>query len=142
MGSICGGGRYDDLTALFGLNGMSGVGISFGADRIFDVLEELKLFPESVSAAVKVMFINFGDIEQGHCLRIAKELRENEISCEVYPSSVKMQKQMKYANAKNIPFVVLIGTKEIDEDLITFKNMESGEQTSVQLNEFIKLIKA
>ena len=141
MGSICGGGRYDDLTSLFGLKGMSGVGISFGADRIFDVLEELNLFPESVSASAEVMFINFGDAEQAYCLKLAKQLRAENISCEVYPSSAKMQKQMKYANAKGISYVLLIGSKEIEEGVVTYKNMTAGEQNTVSFEDFINTIK-
>lgn len=140
MGSICGGGRYDDLTALFGLKGMSGVGISFGADRIFDVLTELNLFPESVSSTAKVLFINFGDVEQAYCMKVAKKLRKRGVSCEVYPSSAKMQKQMKYADNKGFKYVVLLGSKEIEEEMYTYKDMDTGTQNRATLNELITLL--
>jgi len=137
IGSICGGGRYDNLTELFGLKGMSGVGVSFGADRIFDVMTELDLFPRTLTASTKVLFINFGEQEQDFSLNLLKNLRDNNISAEIYPSSAKMKKQMKYANDKNIPYVVMIGSNEMENNLITYKNMEIGAQTSVSLDEFI-----
>lgn len=137
IGSICGGGRYDNLTELFGLKGMSGVGVSFGADRIFDVMTELDLFPRTLTASTKVLFINFGEQEQDFSLNLLKTLRDNNISAEIYPSSAKMKKQMKYANDKNIPYVVMIGSNEMENNLITYKNMETGAQTSVSLDEFI-----
>jgi histidyl-tRNA synthetase len=140
MGSICGGGRYDDLTGLFGLKGLSGVGISFGADRIYDVMNELNLFPTAALTSTKVLFINFGEAEQMHSLKIAKQLREKNIACEVYPSDAKMQKQMKYANDRKIPFVVMIGSKEIESNQVTFKNMESGAQQTASLDQLIKEI--
>ena len=140
MGSICGGGRYDDLTGLFGLKGMSGVGISFGADRIYDVMNELNLFPAAALNVTKILFINFGEIEQHQSLKLAKKLRIENIACEVYPSAAKMQKQMKYANDRKIPFVVLIGTKEIEANEVTFKNMESGEQKTCSFDEMLKEI--
>jgi histidyl-tRNA synthetase len=140
MGSICGGGRYDDLTGLFGMKGMSGVGISFGADRIYDVMNELNLFPSSALASTKVMFINFGEAEQNASMKLAKQLREQNIACEVYPSAAKMQKQMQYANNRKIPFVVLIGSKEIESKEVTFKNMSSGEQTTGLLSDLVKAI--
>lgn len=140
MGSICGGGRYDDLTGLFGLKGLSGVGISFGADRIYDVMNELNLFPTAALTSTKVLFINFGETEQMHSLKIAKQLREKNIACEVYPSDAKMQKQMKYANDRKIPFVVMIGSKEIESGQVTFKNMESGAQQTASLDQLIKEI--
>lgn len=135
--SICGGGRYDDLTALFGLKGMSGVGISFGADRIYDVLEELDLFPKSATVSTKVLFINFGEAEQKQSMMYAKQLREAGIACEVYPSSAKMKKQMKYANDRVIPYVVMIGSDELESGKITYKNMESGEQQTAELQSLI-----
>lgn len=141
IGSICGGGRYDDLTSLFGLDGMSGVGISFGADRIFDVMTELNLFPESALTATQVLFINFGEKEQKQSMIYAKELRSNGISCEVYPTDAKMKKQMKYANDRNIPFVVMIGSKELQEGRITFKNMVSGEQKEGDLKQLLTQFK-
>jgi len=137
IGSICGGGRYDDLTALFGLKGMSGVGISFGADRIYDVLEELDLFPKSATVSTKVLFINFGEAEQKQSMIYAKQLREAGISCEVYPSSAKMKKQMKYGNDRSIPYVVMIGSDELESGKITYKNMESGEQQTAELQSLI-----
>ena len=140
MGSICGGGRYDDLTGLFGLNGLSGVGISFGADRIYDVMNELNLFPVNALTSTQVLFVNFGEAEQMQSLRLAKQLREKNIACEVYPSAAKMQKQMKYANDRKIPFVVMIGSKEIEDNTITFKNMTSGEQQTGSLEQLIQIL--
>lgn len=140
MGSICGGGRYDDLTGLFGLKGMSGVGISFGADRIYDVMNELNLFPSSALASTQVLFINFGEKEELHSMKVAKDLRERGVMCEVYPSAAKMQKQMKYANDRSIPFVVMIGSAEMDSGNITFKNMQSGEQITGTLAELIQAL--
>ncbi len=137
IGSICGGGRYDDLTGLFGLKGMSGVGISFGADRIYDVMTELDLFPKSVLNITQYLFINFGETEQLHCLQLAKKIRELSIPCEVYPSAKAMKKQMKYANDRGIPFVVLIGANEMENETVTIKNMESGEQKTIRLTEFL-----
>ncbi len=137
MGSICGGGRYDDLTGLFGMKGMSGVGISFGADRIYDVLNELNLFPENVGQTLDVMFVNFGEKEQDFCLPILKKFRENGVACEIYPSAAKMQKQMKYANDKNIPFVAIVGDNELTSGKIQLKNMETGEQESLTQNELL-----
>lgn len=137
MGSICGGGRYDNLTELFGVFGMSGVGVSFGADRIFDVMTELDLFPESVLQGTQVLFINFGETEQSYCLKLAKSLRQKGIKTEVYPSSDKMKKQMKYANDKSIPWVVLVGSKEMEEENLTVKNMLSGQQNTLEFEEFL-----
>lgn len=137
MGSICGGGRYDDLTGLFGMKGMSGVGISFGADRIYDVIHELNLFPENVGQSLDVMFVNFGEKEQDFCLPILKQMRENNIACEIYPSKAKMQKQMKYANDKNVPFVVIVGEKEMEDGEVQLKNMETGEQSLLTPNELV-----
>lgn len=138
IGSICGGGRYDDLTGLFGMKGMSGVGISFGADRIYDVLHELNLFPEKLGQTLDVLFVNFGEAEQDFCLPILKSLREKGVACEIYPSASKMQKQMKYANDKNIPFVAIVGESEMSSGKIQLKNMESGEQTSLSVNELLE----
>jgi histidyl-tRNA synthetase len=137
IGSICGGGRYDDLTALFGLQGMSGVGISFGADRIYDVMNELDLFPESALQSTKVLFINFGEEEQIQSMKYAKTLRENGVSCEVYPSAAKMKKQMKYANDRGIPFVVMIGSEELKKGTLTYKDMESGDQETANINQLL-----
>lgn len=140
MGSICGGGRYDDLTGLFGLKGLSGVGISFGADRIYDVMNELNLFPQSALTSTKILFANFGEAEQMQSLKIAKLLREKNIACEVYPSAAKMQKQMKYADDRKIPFVAMIGSKEIESNQVTFKNMTSGEQQTGSVDQLVKEI--
>jgi len=142
IGSICGGGRYDDLTGIFGLPEISGVGISFGADRVYDVMSELNLFPEESSATSKVMFVNFGEEEEKFCLKLVQEIRKEGISAELYPDSVKMKKQMKYADQKSIPAVVLIGQDEIKTGLFTFKNMKSGEQQKINLQEIIEILKA
>jgi histidyl-tRNA synthetase len=138
MGSICGGGRYDDLTATFGLSGMSGVGISFGADRIFDVLEELKLFPEVVSKGLTLMFVNFGEKESLSSLKLAKELRALNIDCEVYPSAVKLQKQLKYAHERACIWVAILGEEELKNGLITLKNMMNGEQSKITIKDFVQ----
>jgi histidyl-tRNA synthetase len=137
MGSICGGGRYDDLTGLFGLKGLSGVGISFGADRIFDVLNELDLFPKEVTAGLPLLFVNFGEREALQCMKLADLLREKGVACEVYPSSTKIQKQMKYANDRNAQFVALLGENELNAKQITLKNMHSGEQETVDWIDFV-----
>ena len=131
MGSICGGGRYDDLTGLFGLKGLSGVGISFGADRIYDVLNELDLFPKEVNSGLTVLFVNFGDKEVEKCLELANDLRKKGVDCEIYPSASKLQKQMKYANDRGVKFTVLIGENELNNNLLVLKNMDSGEQVSM-----------
>ena len=137
MGSICGGGRYDDLTATFGLSGVSGVGISFGADRIYDVLEELNLFPKNVSLSLSVLFVNLGHKESLVSMQLAKELRSNDIDCEVYPSAAKLQKQLKYANDRGCTWVVIIGEEELKNQQLTLKNMESGEQFKIAITNFI-----
>ncbi|MEZ4781456.1 MAG: histidine--tRNA ligase [Flavobacteriaceae bacterium] len=140
MGSIGGGGRYDDLTGIFGLNDVSGVGISFGLDRIYLVLEELNLFPETVSDSVDVLFINFGDAEALYCLKAIAKLRESGINTEIYPEAAKMKKQMNYANKRDIPFVVLVGEEEMKANSYTLKNMKSGEQAKYSLSDLIKAI--
>ena len=137
MGSICGGGRYDDLTATFGLSGVSGVGISFGADRIYDVLEELNLFPKNVSLSLSVLFVNLGHKESLVSMQLAKELRSNDIDCEVYPSAAKLQKQLKYANERGCTWVVIIGEEELKNQQLSLKNMESGEQLKFAITNFI-----
>lgn len=139
--SITGGGRYADLTGIFGLKDMSGVGISLGADRIYDLLEEKKLFPERILQQVKLLFINFGENEAGYCMKLMSKLREIGISTEMYPDSAKMKKQMKYANDKAIPFVALIGETEMENETITLKNMESGNQESLTIEEIIEQLK-
>jgi len=140
MGSICGGGRYADLTGIFGLKNMSGVGISFGADRIYDVMEELSLFPESATATTQVLFINFGEKEAGYCLNALQQLRAENIRAELYPDASKMKKQMKYANDKKIPFVVMVGEDEMNSGQLSLKNMESGEQTTVDISKLISSV--
>ncbi|HOG19222.1 MAG TPA: histidine--tRNA ligase [Salinivirgaceae bacterium] len=141
IGSLCGGGRYDDLTGIFGLEGVSGVGISFGADRIYDVLEALNLFPESVSHSVKAMFVNFGNNEAQYCLQKATQIRQSGIAVEVYPESAKMKKQMSYADSKKIPFVIFVGENEMQNNLFTIKNMISGEQKTVNFDNIIEILK-
>ncbi len=141
IGSICGGGRYDNLTGIFGLPDVSGVGVSFGADRIYDVMNELNLFPKEVETSSKVLFVNFGEKEALHSLKVLSELQKKGISAELFPDSVKMKKQMKYANQKNIPFVILIGEKEMETEKYTMKNMDTGEQSVLSLEEIIKEIK-
>lgn len=141
MGSICGGGRYDDLTGVFGMQDMSGVGISFGADRIYDVLTELELFPPSVDATLDVLFINFGEKEQDYVLPLIKDIRANDISCEIYPSDSKMKKQMKYANDTQVKFVALVGEQEMAQELIQLKDMKTGEQEELSLEELIAKLK-
>jgi histidyl-tRNA synthetase len=140
IGSITGGGRYDDLTGIFGLPGVSGVGISFGADRIYDVMAQLELFPEEASASSKVLFINFGKAEETYVLPSLAILRSAGISCEIYPESGKMKKQMEYANKKQIPYVVLAGESEMNEGKLTLKNMQTGEQKLLSLEEIRAII--
>jgi histidyl-tRNA synthetase len=141
MGSICGGGRYDDLTGVFGMKDMSGVGISFGADRIYDVLTELELFPDSVDSRLDVLFINFGETEQAECMRMVKFLRAEGVSCEVYPTSAKMKKQMKYANDRGVKNIALVGQNEIEKGILQVKNMDSGDQQEVTLDNILSVIK-
>ena len=137
IGSITGGGRYDNLTGIFGMPGLSGVGISFGADRIYDVLNQLDLYPETVRTATQVMFVNFGEKETCYLMPVIARLRENGIRAEIYPDAVKMKKQMQYANAKSIPFVVLAGENEIQSNTVTLKNMTTGEQTQLTPDQLV-----
>jgi histidyl-tRNA synthetase len=137
MGSICGGGRYDDLTGLFGMKGMSGVGISFGADRIYDVLTELELFPEETYRGLTLLFVNFGENEQTLSLKLVRQLRNAGIACEVYPNSAKLQKQMKYANDRNVKYVALLGENELQNGVVQLKNMRSGEQLSLTIDQLV-----
>lgn len=142
IGSITGGGRYDNLTGIFGMPGLSGVGISFGADRIFDVLNQLDLYPKESLNATQLLFINFGEKETAYCLPIVSAAREQGIRTEIYPDAVKMKKQMSYANAKAVPFVALAGETEMAEGKITLKNMTTGEQSLVTPDELLKTIKS
>ena len=141
MGSISGGGRYDNLTGVFGMDGLSGVGISFGADRIFDVLNSLDLYPADTIATTRVIFINFGGPEAQACLRLMSQLRTAGISCEIFPEPSKMKKQMNYANAKGIPFVAMVGESEIEQGVISIKNMATGEQQNYSIEQAIDLLK-
>lgn len=140
IGSITGGGRYDNLTGIFGLDGLSGVGISFGADRIYDVLNTLNLYPEESTNSTQVLFINFGESESDFCLPILSSLRKSGIRSEIFPDVVKIKKQMSYANAKKIPFVAIVGQDEILSNTITVKNMLTGEQKVVTPDELINTI--
>ena len=137
IGSITGGGRYDNLTGIFGMPGLSGVGISFGADRIYDVLNTLDLYPKDAVNATQLLFINFGDKETAYCMPAVSKARVAGIRTEMYPDSAKMKKQMSYANAKHIPFVALAGENEMNEGKFTLKNMETGQQKLVSADELI-----
>ncbi len=137
MGSISGGGRYDDLTGIFGLKNMSGVGISYGAERIYDVLEELQLFPSELGAPIKIIFLNFGEKEEMYALQALQMLRKHGVAAEIFPDRAKIGKQMNYANAKGIPFVVMAGENEMNENMFTLKNMETGEQSKVTIEHLI-----
>ena len=137
MGSICGGGRYDDLTGIFGLKGVSGVGISFGADRIYDVMTELQLFPENAMQSTQLLFANFGEKEEVQCMQLLRQVRNAGINAEIYPESAKMKKQFKYADDKQIAYVAIIGEEELRTSTISLKHMQSGEQTQVTLEQLI-----
>ena len=141
IGSITGGGRYDNLTGIFGMPGISGVGISFGVDRIFDVLNALDCYPKDATDGTQLLFINFGEKETAYCLPIVAKAREAGIRTEIFPDSTKMKKQMSYANAKQIPFVALAGENEMNEGKFTLKNMSTGEQQLLSGEEIIKLIR-
>jgi histidyl-tRNA synthetase len=141
MGSIGGGGRYDDLTGMFGLKDLTGVGISFGADRIFDVLEELNLFPTSAQRGTKILFSNFDEKAELFALPILQQLRNKGVAAELYPTAAKLKKQMSYADAKNIPYVVLIGDEEMQSGQLTLKNMETGEQQKLNTEDLIEKVK-
>jgi histidyl-tRNA synthetase len=138
IGSIGGGGRYDDLTSNFGLKDISGVGISFGIDRIYLVMEELGLFPNNIDVSTKIMFANFGDDEATFCLPLLKQLRAVGISSELYPTNAKMKKQMTYANNKGVQFVIMVGEDEMESGILSVKNMESGEQSNLSIADLIK----
>jgi len=138
IGSICGGGRYDDLTGVFGLKDVSGVGVSFGADRIYDVMEQLDIFPQEIVASTKVLFVNFGTQEESYCLPLLQKLRDNGVNSEIFPESAKMKKQMTYANNKNIPYVVLVGANEMEKGMLTVKNMTNGEQSEMTFDTLLQ----
>ena len=140
IGSITGGGRYDNLTGIFGMPGLSGVGISFGADRIYDVLNQLNLYPKDSVTTTQLLFINFGDQETAYCLPIINQVRARGIRAELYPDAAKMKKQMSYANAKQIPYVALAGENEMAAGKITLKNMETGEQQMLTPEELIQVL--
>jgi histidyl-tRNA synthetase len=141
IGSICGGGRYDDLTGIFGLPGVSGVGISFGADRIYDVLLALGRFPDHGLQSSQLLFVNFGEKEESYCMKLATELRREGIRTEIFPDSGKLKRQMKYADQKKIPFVALVGENEMSQGKLTVKNMETGEQLFLAPGELSDLLR-
>jgi histidyl-tRNA synthetase len=140
MGSICGGGRYDDLTSIFGLPDVSGVGISFGADRIYDVLNELSLFPETTAETTFALFVNFGKAEESYCLPYLWKLRQAGVNAEIFPDADKMKKQMRYADQKNIPIVIIAGEEEMNKKQFTVKWMQSGEQQTVEADALIEIL--
>ncbi len=133
MGSLCGGGRYDDLTGVFGLNGVSGVGVSFGAERIYDLMEENQLFPKNLDQTVKVMLVNFGGEEETAAIHTLVKMRKKGIRAELYPKAAKIKKQMSYANARNIPHVAILGKDEMENNSITLKNMQDGTQETTTI---------
>ena len=141
IGSISGGGRYDNLTGIFGLQNVSGVGISFGADRIYDVMLGLGLFPEELNSSTRAIFLNLGGEEEAASLRLLRQLRQEDIAVEIYPEAAKMKKQMEYANRRQIPYVVIIGSQELAEEVATVKNMATGEQQKVAFGELAVLLK-
>ena len=140
IGSVCGGGRYDDLTGIFGLEDVSGVGVSFGADRIYDVMHHLGLFPREVITGTRILFINFGKAEEAYMLKIIPEFRKAGIGSEIYPDQARLKKQMNYANAKGIPFVALVGENEISKNILTIKDMETGMQKELKTDEAIRYV--
>ena len=141
MGSITGGGRYDNLTGIFGMPGISGVGISFGADRIYDVLNQLALYPKEATSATRLLFVNFGEAEAAYCLPLLARIRQAGITAEIYPDASKMKKQMAYANAKDISFVAIVGENEMQTGQLTLKNMVTGEQQQLSIDEVISLVR-
>ena len=140
IGSIAGGGRYDDLTSIFGLDNVSGVGISFGIDRIFLVMDELNLFPKDIDISSRVLFVNFGEVESEFCLSLVKKLRDNNINSELYPSVEKIKKQMNYANNKGVQYVVMVGEDEMKSGKLSIKNMQTGDQEKMNISELIKIL--
>ena len=140
IGSICGGGRYDDLTGIFGMPGVSGVGVSFGADRIYDVMTQLELFPEDAVASTKVLFVNFGEKEEAFCLPVVRKLRQAGVNAEIFPEPAKIKKQMAWADRKNIAWVVMAGEQEMAEGKMNLKNMKTGDQQLVDAEELINIL--
>lgn len=140
IGSIAGGGRYDDLTSIFGLDNVSGVGISFGIDRIFLVMDELNLFPKDIDISSRVLFVNFGEVESEFCLSLVKKLRDNNINSELYPSAEKIKKQMNYANNKGVQYVIMVGEDEMKSGKLSIKNMQTGVQEKMNISELIKIL--
>jgi histidyl-tRNA synthetase len=140
IGSICGGGRYDNLTGIFGLPGVSGVGVSFGADRIYDVMDQLNLFEKSNSSSTEVLLLNFGEAETEYGLKVLRILRDMNIRAELYPDQISLKKQMSYANSKKIPFILMAGENEINNNCIKVKNMSSGEQKAISMKELKKFV--
>jgi len=140
IGSLCGGGRYDDLTGVFGLKDVSGIGVSFGADRIYDVMEKMDKFPEETTSTTTLMFVNFGEKEETHCLSLLAKIRKSGIKAELFPDKVKIKKQMNYANKKNVEYVALVGEDEMKNGLITLKNMKTGVQSQITLDGLIEEI--
>jgi len=140
IGSLCGGGRYDDLTGIFGMPGLSGVGISFGADRIYDVMMNLNLFPDEILSTTRLLLVNFGEEEGRYSMQLLHEVRNAGFAAEIYPNPVKLKKQLDYANRKQIPFVALAGRGEIDAGTITLKNMKTGEQQTIPASEIINYL--
>ena len=138
IGSLCGGGRYDDLTGVFGLKDVSGIGVSFGADRIYDVMEKMDKFPEDTTSTTTLMFVNFGEKEEIHCLSLLAEIRKSGINAELFPDKVRLKKQMNYANKKNVEYVALVGEDEMKNRLITLKNMKTGDHEKIKLKELIE----
>jgi histidyl-tRNA synthetase len=141
IGSVCGGGRYDDLTGIFGMPDVSGVGISFGADRIYDVMNQLQLFPAAARTLLKLLFVNFGNKEVDYILPFLAKVRAAGIFAEIYPDAAKMKKQMNYANSNHVPYVAIVGENEIKNNVISLKNMQTGEQKDVNTQELIDLLK-
>ncbi len=140
IGSICGGGRYDDLTGIFGMRDISGVGVSFGADRIYDVMHELNLFPESVEATSQIFFVNFGEEEEKYCLKLLGQIRQTGLNAELFPEAAKMKKQMTYANRKNIPLVVMVGKNEMENNVLSVRDMKTGEQEEIGIEGLIERV--
>lgn len=142
IGSICGGGRYDNLTGVFGMDGISGVGISFGADRIYDVMNQLNLFEDQVHESPQILIVNFGEEEAKYAIVLRNRLNKINISCELYPDSVRLKKQIAYADARNIPFVVMAGDEEIKNNVVTLKIMSTSEQKKMPESELIEFMKS